>query len=70
MTKPSTRHTTYKVTGIQAVVLGGDRHEPGDTFQATLAPTFETQMLMGGHLEILVHGTADVPATVDAVESE
>lgn len=62
------KQTKYRVSGTQALYIDGARLEPGDEFQAELPPEYETQMLMGGHLEILEHGGALSAADAQTID--
>ena len=42
----------YRVSGASQLVIEGQEFNPGDEFVASLEPTYEAQMLMGGHLEL------------------
>lgn len=44
----------YVVSGVTTLLIDGVRLEPGSEFEASLDQTFEEQMLMGGHLEVLI----------------
>lgn len=43
----------YRVSGTQPLWIEGQQFKEGDEFEALLTPEYETQMLMGGHLELL-----------------
>ena len=49
--------SAYRVSGVQALIIEGKRLEPGDEFEALLAPEYESQMIMGGHLEVTRQGS-------------
>lgn len=61
----------YRNDGASTIVLEGEELEPGSEFYATLDPTFELQMLQGGHLVILEDRSdaADRAAAEEAGES-
>lgn len=56
----------YRNAGVSSLRIGGQLIEPGAEFTASLKPEFETQMLMGGHLELL----KDRSSAADKVEAD
>lgn len=51
--KPTSDQKLYRNAGVSSLMIEGVEMEPGSEFRATLDPEFETQMLSGGHLELL-----------------
>lgn len=51
--KPTGDHKRYRNSGVTTLVIEGKELNPGDEFEASLDPDFETQMFAGGHLEML-----------------
>lgn len=70
--KTSKDQKLYRNAGVSFLVLEGVEIEPGAEFRATLDPHHETQLLQGGHLEILedqsAKADADQAAAAEAAE--
>lgn len=43
----------YRNAGVSQLILEGVEINPGDEFETFLEPHHETQLLMGGHIELL-----------------
>lgn len=56
----------YRNAGVSTLHIGDELIEPGAEFTASLQPEFETQLLMGGHLELL----KDRSAAADKAEAD
>lgn len=51
--KPSSDTKLYRNAGVSPLVFEGKEMEPGSEFRASLDPDLETQLLAGGHIELL-----------------
>lgn len=51
--KPTGDHKRYRNAGVTTLVIENKEINPGDEFEASLDPDYETQMFAGGHLELL-----------------
>jgi len=64
--KPSSDTKLYRNAGVSPLVFEGQEMEPGSEFRASLDPDLETQLLAGGHIEIL----EDQSAKADRAQAE
>lgn len=64
--KPSSDMKLYRNAGVSPLVFKGEEMEPGSEFRASLDPDLETQLLAGGHIEIL----EDQSAKADQAQAE
>lgn len=64
--KPTSDTKLYRNAGVSPLVFEGEEMEPGSEFRASLDPDLETQLLAGGHIEIL----EDQSAKADRAQAE